>query len=98
MSQCKGSPAGDERRWINIAGADPPSAPQATLVVGYDRRPESQDALRVAAGLAERMDAELHVVHAVDLTDYPIDPDGFDWEQRARDALDEERAAVARSA
>lgn len=39
--------------------------------------------------------AQLHVVHAVNLADYPIDPDRPDWDEQARRTLGEERAAVA---
>ena len=64
------------------------------LVVGYDLREASQDALSVAVDLAERLGARLHVVHVVDLLDYPVDPDASDWEDRARTALGQEHERV----
>jgi nucleotide-binding universal stress UspA family protein len=65
------------------------------LVVGYDRQPVSRRALDVAADLGGRLGAELHVVHAIDLTDYPIDPERADWDALASDALADEHRAVA---
>ncbi len=66
----------------------------ADLVVGYDLREASQDALSVATDLAQRLGARLHIVHVVDLLDYPVDPDSSDWEERARVALDQEHERV----
>lgn len=63
------------------------------LVVGFDRREASVAALESAAHLATQLSTGLHVVHAIDLRDYPIDPDGPDWEAEARATLrDEERS------
>jgi nucleotide-binding universal stress UspA family protein len=62
-----------------------------TLVVGFDRSPEARAALACAAELGTRLGAHLHVVHAVSLDDYPIDPDVEDWEGQARKMLEEER-------
>lgn len=70
-------------------------APPAHLVLGHDRHPRSAVALRVAADLATRLGAELHVVHGIDLADYPIDPDAADWEQQARRAIDDQQQQVA---
>lgn len=79
------------------AGTDRP--PAAALVLGHGADPASAQALHVAADLAGRLHAYLHVVHAVSLDDYPIDPDAADWEQQARRALaeqhDQVRAALA---
>lgn len=69
--------------------------PAAALVVGFDSRPESAGALAAAADLAGRLGAVLHVVHAVDFGDYPVDPEGADWEDGARTTLDAEREAVS---
>jgi nucleotide-binding universal stress UspA family protein len=63
----------------------------AQLVVGYDRREASQHALDIAASLALKMDAHLHVVHVVDLSDYPVGPEEADWEDEAKVTLAEER-------
>lgn len=69
---------------------------QPSLVLGYDRTPSSRYALSVATDLAARLDAHLHVVHIVDLRDYPIDPDSADWEQQGLATLaDEVEAARA---
>jgi nucleotide-binding universal stress UspA family protein len=69
-----------------------PSAPQ--IVVGFDSSVESVKALRVASDLAARLGAELHVLHVIDLGDYPIDPDGPDWEDQATARLSQHRAHV----
>lgn len=78
---------------LRIAGtARDPSG--TSLVVGHDRHPAADAALRVAVDLARRLRADLHVVHGVDLFDYPIDPDAADWEQQALAALAEQRRRV----
>ena len=64
------------------------------LVLGYDASPASQNALAVATDLARRLQAQLHVVHAIALTDYPIDPDQADWEEKGSLALAAEREAI----
>jgi hypothetical protein len=75
--------------------AGPRAAPsEPVLVVGFDRFPESEHALVVAADLARRLRAFVHVVHAVSVDDYPIDPDADDWEERLADVLDEQRRTV----
>lgn len=66
------------------------------LVVGYDEHPASQIALKFAAGLAAQFDAELNIVHVLTLDDYPIDPDGRDWEERANREVITEREAAER--
>jgi nucleotide-binding universal stress UspA family protein len=68
---------------------------RTTLVVGFDRSAAGLAALATAADLGERLGADLHVVHAVDLSDYPIDPDGADWEQLADTTLEDERRTVS---
>ena len=70
-------------------------AAHAVLVVGFDRRPESLAALETAAELGRRLAAELRVIHAVDLTDYPVDPDRADWEDKAQEVLQHEQETVA---
>jgi nucleotide-binding universal stress UspA family protein len=89
------APDESEVQGVSLAGLDPIVMPQATLVLGYDRRPESQDALQVAVDMARRLSAQLHVVHAIDLDDYPIDPESADWDDQARLVLAGERAVVA---
>ena len=68
---------------------------QAALVVGYDRAAPSMAALSKAAEIGEQLEAELHVVHAVDLADYPVDPDADDWEEQAAKSLEEDRHKVS---
>lgn len=65
---------------------------RCALVVGFDRNPTSVSALRVAVELAGRLDADVHVVHAIDLADYPVDPDSATWEDDADSTAAEERA------
>ncbi|WP_204761513.1 universal stress protein [Lentzea nigeriaca] len=69
----------------------------AVLVVGFDDQAASLAALRTAADLARRLHADLHVVHGVDLRDYPVDPDSDAevWEGHARAALEHLHVKVA---
>ena len=76
-------------------GAAPRQAPQTRLVLGHDHHPYSQNALTVAAALARRLRAEVHVVHSIDLSDYPIDPDAADWVQQVECALQDQYQQVA---
>ena len=64
------------------------------LVVGHDQSQGSQAALLVGADLASRLSAHLHVVHVVDLSDYPVDPDLADWEWQAQTNVAREEALV----
>jgi nucleotide-binding universal stress UspA family protein len=66
------------------------SGSRETLVVGYDRSDASHRTLTVATDFASRLGARLHVVHVVDLNDYPVDPDSADWEQRGLAELEDE--------
>lgn len=50
------------------------------LVVGFDHRPNAEAALRWAAELATPLQADLHIVHVVDIADAGPDPDASDWE------------------
>ena len=68
-----------------------------TLVVGHARDPSGDRALAVAADLGRRLHAGLHVVHVVDVGDYPIDIDAADWEERGRHELAAQRGRVERS-
>ncbi len=85
-------PPGGERR-LRLAGLGRAPA-DTSLVVGHSPHPASDAALRVAVDLARRLRADLHVVHGVDLFDYPVDPDAADWEQQARRSLDAQRRRV----
>lgn len=66
------------------------------LIVGYDEHPASQAALTFAARLSSWLDAELNVIHVVTLDDYPIDPDGADWEADGERELSAEREQARR--
>jgi nucleotide-binding universal stress UspA family protein len=74
--------------------SDHEPAMKSTLVVGHGRDPSSDHALVVAADFAWRLGARLHVVHAICLEDYPIDPDAVDWEEQGSAAVAEERRHV----
>ena len=67
---------------------------QPHLVVGHDRHAHSEHALVVATALARRLHAYLHVVHVMDLDDYPIDPDLPSWDEHAEAAVAAEREQV----
>lgn len=82
---------------LEVTGPVPESAPKAHLVVGYRDDEAGRAALSVGADLAGRMAATMHVVHVVDLSDYPIDPDDPDWERRAQDHLGQEQRQVEAS-
>jgi nucleotide-binding universal stress UspA family protein len=80
---------------IRVAGEVARSEPQVSVVCGYNQTPESRDALGVAVDVGGRLSAFLHVVHAIDLRDYPIDPDRPDFEEKAAATLaEEERVAT----
>ena len=64
------------------------------IVAGYHASQAGLTALGTATDLAERMNAELHVVHAIDLSDYPVDPDRADWEEYARERLASQRENI----
>jgi len=81
--------AGQPRRTL-------PGERRGVLVVGHDRFPESDHALATAAQLARRLRGAVHVVHAVSLDDYPINPDAHDWEQQASVVLAAQRRTVER--
>lgn len=86
------------RRSFGSPDAGRPGARRGcALVVGFDRNPTSLSALGVAAGLAERLDADVHVVHAIDLSDYPVDPDSATWEDDAAAAVAQERELAAQT-
>jgi nucleotide-binding universal stress UspA family protein len=85
----------DALRRVHIVEAWAPERRHADLVVGYGHGGEtSQAALQVAGDLARRLKAHLHVVHAIDLGDYPIDPDADEWEESARTVLAKEQDEV----
>jgi nucleotide-binding universal stress UspA family protein len=59
----------------------------AQLLVGHDSHPASEAAVRVAADLAVRVGAHLHVVHVVGLDDTKVDLDSPHWREAEQDAL-----------
>jgi nucleotide-binding universal stress UspA family protein len=65
-----------------------------TLLVGHNREPSSDHALLVAVDLAGRLGGRLHIVHTVCLTDFPVDPDTWDWEAQGAAMLAVERRHV----
>jgi nucleotide-binding universal stress UspA family protein len=83
---------------VHKEGSDPMTTPPdeapAILVVGHSRDPASDHGLTVAIDLAGRLRARLHVVHVVDIGDYPIDCDAADWEEQGQHALAEQRNRV----
>jgi nucleotide-binding universal stress UspA family protein len=70
---------------------DPTSGTDPTLVVGYSGKPSSDGVVLVAADLARRAGASLHVVHAICRDDYPINPEAADWEEQAAARVAEQR-------
>jgi len=70
---------------------------KTTLVVGYRRDPSGERALTVAIDIGRRLQAQLRVIHVVELIDYPIDPDSADWEQQCVRTLDEQHSSVERT-
>lgn len=87
-------PADDPQHRLSLPGFDGMDEARVNLVMGFDLSPVSQCALEVAADLAHRLDAHLHVVHVVDLSDYPIDPDRSDWEAQGERMVALERDTV----
>lgn len=80
----------------SLADAPRPQDELACLIVGIDQSPASLPTLYCASALATRLHARLDVVHVVDISDYPIDPDSPDWETAAVDGLNELRQKVTR--
>ncbi|HKC28667.1 MAG TPA: universal stress protein [Jatrophihabitans sp.] len=73
------------------------SSMSRSIVVGYANTPGGRQALTVAAELAADLGARLHVVHVIDISDYPIDPDSPDWDAGDATQLAAERADVERA-
>jgi nucleotide-binding universal stress UspA family protein len=67
---------------------------EPALVVGHGRDPSSDQALRAAVDLGSRLGGRLHVVHVIDLNDYPLNVDAPDWEQRGAEAVRAEQCHV----
>lgn len=89
------TPAAPVRQGVAQPASQASKTEPAVLVVGFDRRPESLTALMTAAELGHRLAAELRVVHAIDLTDYPVDPDRGNWEDKGQQVLQQEQETVA---
>ena len=75
--------------------AETDQAGSAAVVVGHDGHPTAQLALAVAVDLARRINAHVHVVHAVAIGDYGIDPDTEEFEETRDRNLAGEREAIA---
>jgi nucleotide-binding universal stress UspA family protein len=73
-------PAARERRW---------------LLAGYDRHPASHEAVLVAADLTRVLGASLLLLHVIDLSDYPADPEAADRESASAGLLLAQRQAAA---
>lgn len=88
-----------DRGRLTFGDLEPPAdaARRPALVVGFDLNLSSEAALRAATDLAARLGADLHVVHAIDLSDYPVDPDSASWEQDAAAAVAQERQLAAQT-
>lgn len=84
----------DARRPERSEGPTTALPPTSHVVVGFDRCPASHHALRFAIELAAPLNAYLHVAHIIDLQDFPVDPDGDDWEQCVADTLEQERTTA----
>jgi nucleotide-binding universal stress UspA family protein len=65
-----------------------------TLVVGHSQDPSSDYALTAAVDLARRVGGRLHIVHAIETKDYPVDSDAADWEQQGAAVIAEQRRRV----
>lgn len=76
---------------IRVDGPRTATPPATHLLVGVDRHPAGQAALAYAIDLGRRLDAHVHVVHAVDIDDLPIDPDSPDFEDRVHATVTAER-------
>ena len=76
--------------------SDSKPAVEPTLIVGHCHDPSSKHALAVATDLARRLGARLHVVHAICLADYPVDPDAADWEEQGAADVAKQRRRVKR--
>jgi nucleotide-binding universal stress UspA family protein len=65
-----------------------------TLVVGHSQDPSSDFALAAAVDLARRLGGRLHVVHVIEIEDYPVDSDAADWERQGEAVIAEQRRRV----
>jgi len=92
-----GSGRREEPRLARVCGATGGIPTTAAIVVGHDRQLESVAALDTAMEFANRLDAELHIVHVRNLSDYPVDPDRTDWESYASERLEDERVMIIES-
>lgn len=96
MAETAGARAGAEAvPVVELERGEPSGQARAAMVVGFDRSAASLGALGKAAEIGEMLRAELHVVHAIDLSDYPVDPDADDWEEQAAKSLQDERDRVS---
>jgi len=75
---------------IHIDGPASPHPPRCELVAGVDAHLGIHPALLYAIAFARQLGAGLHVVHSIDLADYPIEPDSPHYEQEFADTLESE--------
>ena len=64
------------------------------IVAGYHSSQASLHALAVAKSVGTPMSAEIHVVHGIELLDYPLDPEAPDWEKQGEAFVEGERETV----
>ena len=65
------------------------------VVVGHDGQATSHTVLVAAVELAQRLGANLHVVHSVTVSDYGVDPDTDAFDETRDRNLAAERDAIA---
>ena len=64
------------------------------LVVGHDGHAAADAALVVAVDLAERLSADVHVVHCVAIEEFGVDPDTEQFESERDRNVTREREAI----
>lgn len=64
------------------------------LVVGHDGHPAADAALRVSIELAERLQAQLDVVHCITVEDAGLDPDTEEFEEQLDRNIAHERDVI----
>ena len=79
----------------NQAARDRHNHRAGAIVVGFGRCASSASAVASAAQLGKQLKAEIVVVHALDLADYPVDPDGWGWEKQHEQKIATHREVVA---
>ncbi len=83
-------PAAEPRGHPGDRGATAPRF-AAHAVLGFEPHHEGDTVLAAGVDLASRLGLTLHVVHAINLTDYPVDPDSANWERDGQSHVDADR-------